>query len=698
MKHIIQKTKPILAFSKKNIVHILSVLTILSLLLPGYSLYCLIYEKDKQIDDATKQLEAQTELASKKIDETLKEMKETTCLLSKKISDINFNKCKIEQLLKSTLEEKNGIFGVGAAYNTEVIRYAPYWYREDGHLKFSDDAIKSYTNETWYKECIDKKTGWFGPYFGMTSSKLIVKYYMPIYETKNKTKEKRIIGTVYVNQSLDYIGEKLRILDLGKSGYLFVMNGKNFIFHPLKSFVQESYSTYGNAKTDKMGETYIKFSNSTSKISNDPYYNKNSIHFKKTIGSTGWSITTVSFLNGILDIHIQRQLPISISLGLLLFLMLASLQLLYAFDVNNKSKKTAIIYSIIVLSGIFSICYNSECSTDFKNNIVQTGQTIILNKTDMEIFKEKQKPKRDKSPISKLVFIPTGIYIQSVKMTDTYEATVTGYIWQKYNTGNNPWGENGILKGFDLPESVGDNDVIKDPYESAQENGVKTLCWKFKVVLRQEFDYSKYPFDTKDVWIRIRYKSFDKNVVLIPDLEAYTLYNPAVKPGISDSIQLEGFEPEFSYFHYQTHHYDTDFGIPKDIGITDSPELYYSIIIKRDFKDPFIKYILQIIVMFCILFAILITVNKDENGKVKLGNFDFSGLLAACAGLLFSVILAHIDLRGNFKVQQIMYIEYFYMILYIAILMVVVDGYLFAISKGIWFIEYKNNLIPKYLF
>ncbi|MDP4181851.1 MAG: hypothetical protein Q8942_12250, partial [Bacillota bacterium] len=98
------------------------------------------------------------------------------------------------------------------------------------------------------------------------------------------------------------------------------------------------------------------------------------------------------------------------------------------------------------------------------------------------------------------------------------------------------------------------------------------------------------------------------------------------------------------------------------------------------------------------LFAILITVNKDENGKVKLGNFDFSCLLAACAGLLFSVILAHIDLRGNFKVQQIMYIEYFYMILYIAILMVVVDGYLFAISKGIWFIEYKNNLIPKYLF
>ena len=82
-----------------------------------------------------------------------------------------------------------------------------------------------------------------------------------------------------------------------------------------------------------------------------------------------------------------------------------------------------------------------------------------------------------------------------------------------------------------------------------------------------------------------------------------------------------------------------------------------------------------------LLFAVLMTKSTDERRAGLLG-FSSSMVLEYSAGLFFVLIVSHIYIRQKLAAQGIIYLEYFYFIMYIALLLVSTDSIVFAIRHS----------------
>ena len=77
--------------------------------------------------------------------------------------------------------------------------------------------------------------------------------------------------------------------------------------------------------------------------------------------------------------------------------------------------------------------------------------------------------------------------------------------------------------------------------------------------------------------------------------------------------------------------------------------------------------------------------------------FAAKDILRACSVLVIVLIFAHTALRRTLVSASLVYLEYFYLILYLSCLFISFNSILFAIGK-VRLIEYKDNLLPKLLF
>jgi len=91
-------------------------------------------------------------------------------------------------------------------------------------------------------------------------------------------------------------------------------------------------------------------------------------------------------------------------------------------------------------------------------------------------------------------------------------------------------------------------------------------------------------------------------------------------------------------------------------------------------------------------------ISTEDKQKRALYGFSSSTVLAYCAALFFVLIVSHISLREKLAATGIIYLEYFYFILYFAILTVSINSILLASNTKYKFICYKDNLIIKLLY
>lgn len=311
-----------------------------------------------------------------------------------------------------------------------------------------------------------------------------------------------------------------------------------------------------------------------------------------------------------------------------------------------------------------------------------------------------------------LIKIKTGIFIQSLKFFNSSEVNVSGYIWQRYkdtiHDSVNPClshdksDEKSECEGvgFILPEQVDSGSDIEPRIIYRVRDDIEkeeVIGWYFEATLRQPFDYTKYPFDHKNVWVRLWANDFSKNVVLVPDFESYN-YETDLDDifGIEENIVLGTWVRENTYFSYKPSNYDTNFGIKNYVGKNGFPELYYNFVVKRKFANAFIVYLLPLFLVASLLFAALLTVSDNEELSSRLG-FSTSGFIGAASALFFVVMLAHIQLREQFAGTSIVYIEYFYILMYAMLVIATANTYLFSIRSKRWtrVILYNDNIIPK---
>jgi hypothetical protein len=287
--------------------------------------------------------------------------------------------------------------------------------------------------------------------------------------------------------------------------------------------------------------------------------------------------------------------------------------------------------------------------------------------------------------------IPTGVFLQTLDFTSPIDVYVTGYVWQKYDDTIPkeliPGEEEAGFIMLDVQES---NDLGLAERYRYEEGNVTVIGWYFEGTLRQSFDYSYYPFDYKDVKIRLWPKDFNngelnRQVVLVPDLNSYPVINPKAKPGVAGDIVVGIWDLNDSFFEYTFNSYNTNFGLTSAASKTNYPELSFTIILQRNFLGPFISRVGPQIVVITLLFAILLIATADNSMEV----------LGACAGFVFIVIIDQTTFREQIVSKGLVFLEYFYFLIYLYIFLVAINAILLLFPSTFPIVKYKDNFVFK---
>ena len=95
--------------------------------------------------------------------------------------------------------------------------------------------------------------------------------------------------------------------------------------------------------------------------------------------------------------------------------------------------------------------------------------------------------------------------------------------------------------------------------------------------------------------------------------------------------------------------------------------------------------------------GLLVLTTDDENLRNRF-QLTTAGVLAACSGLIFAVILKHNQLRSLLGTRGVSYIEIIPILLYLAIAAVIINAILLASPVQLRFIHHRNNLWPVLLY
>ena len=303
--------------------------------------------------------------------------------------------------------------------------------------------------------------------------------------------------------------------------------------------------------------------------------------------------------------------------------------------------------------------------------------------------------------------IPTGLLIQSLIFKSSTEVYVTGYIWQIYEQSEYEDVDNGeeIPVGFILPEAVENASNIEPKFigrRAIDDDNKEIIIWHFESTLKQQFSYSKYPFDDKLFRIRFWSPDFMQETILVPYFASYKSTELDEKFGYNRNIVLDEWELKNTFFEIRPLLFETRVGKYEEGDLNERPVLNFSIYLKRRFLNSFVVYILPLIIVSCLAFAIVMMNTKDRE-QAEIYGINTSDVIGVCSGLFFVVLLSQIQIRQQFASSRIVYLEFFYPIVYITLLGVSVDCYLFFrknpkknISKKL--IDYEDNIIPKLLY
>jgi hypothetical protein len=289
------------------------------------------------------------------------------------------------------------------------------------------------------------------------------------------------------------------------------------------------------------------------------------------------------------------------------------------------------------------------------------------------------------------VFIPTGLYIESVEFSGPYTLEVSGQIWQRY-ANNLP---KDISKGVFLPDAK-EQPTLKE-VSRKQLGNEELIGWTFHATVREQFDYTKYPMGRHQIKLRMRHPEYTSNVYLTPDLASYVSVDPSAVRGMDPGLVLENWDVQQAFFSYRTHRYHTDFGNSGFVTDRLYPELYYSIAVKRHLVSPFISRAIVPIVILVLLFAVVNLLSRNnerlEKFGVRPGTVVFTG-----SALFFAVIVGHNALRDEVQAPGFIYIESLYIMTYFVILAVALNSVLLVARPNLRLFRDYDNLWARVLY
>lgn len=285
--------------------------------------------------------------------------------------------------------------------------------------------------------------------------------------------------------------------------------------------------------------------------------------------------------------------------------------------------------------------------------------------------------------------VPTGLLIQSIESLGPLTLRLSGYVWQKIHKDRLSHQETGLV--FPTASSVR---MADEPSYRTVQGDLETLGWAFELTLKQDSDFSRYPFDRMDVVIRIAPRDFSANLALSPDLQAYPNTSPTSLPGLDPGVSLAEWTIERSTFEFQRQAEGADLGLPSFAAHTLVPQLHYRLSLRRKFLGPFISTVMRVIVVAFILFIVALICTRDKDRTDAMG-FSVARVLGIIGALFFGLLLGHIDLRQSLPSEGITYLESSYLVMYAALMFVALNSVLFVSGAPVRPLQFKDNLIVK---
>lgn len=603
---------------------------------------------------------------------------------------------------------ESGVAFAPFAYDPQIRLYGiSYVVDEDGMRLRDLDTSEDYTKPeaVWYHRSMEGKTVWLEPKYDEARHEMLVTYTAPLFKPEEPAKP---VGVVFATYSVNSFKRVLDNMDLGKNGYGFLLSSeRHFIIHHNQDYIDHRWSLddfLGRLKNTSIVNAVSNALLDPSRIVSltDPDSGQESQVFFLQIPEAAWTLG-ILLNNGdlVMPSSIARIKLLRMVLVLCLSIVLLTIPL---SGIQHGSKR-----SLWILSNVFTICCIISYVSALKLTIDQPPENfensqLITNQNILNRFMSDQRQRtldqREEIPL----FIPTGIYIQSISFDSSIGGiAINGYLWQRYTLGIH----DDIDREIVIPGS--DSFELEEPLTTRSGN-TELVQWGFKATLYQDFDFSKYPFGREYVQTQLRHKQFTRNIILVPDLESYKLINPTAKTGLQHDLHIQGWNIIRSFFNFRFENYSTSFGLIDYAGLTDFPELFFTIEISKQIMGAIISHALPLVVVAILLFALLLLASN-----IKVGKLEVVEAIAACSGFFLVIIFSHIGMRESFAIKDIIYLEYYYYVTYVLILFTVanyvivtttqkqIERHAFTVkninnSFLVQLIRYRDNLIAKVLF
>ncbi len=527
----------------------------------------------------------------------------------------------------------------------------------------------------WYKQTMENGSVWIAHAADSLSHNQTLDYQNAIYACTLVDAAQKPYGVVAINFSLKDIVNTTQFEGIGQTGYSIILaQDGSFVFHPTQSVIEEGKTllqyaqSKGNGELATIAEKVTQLQPLTASYGSESGKEKLWIH-TQPIKINNWLVGTlfsedeVGLQSNIVK-HYYFWTLIWSTIALLLFFALlcsyAAISLTTYAVVANVILMLALVYAWHTIQTMTSI--------DRETRAIITDQSN-LNKFLNNLYDE-SKRKHEPLPIS----IPCGILLSSVNTPDSDHIAISGYIWNKYNSE-----QKDINRAMTLPQASRIH--FSHPTKSISDQE-ETITWGVQATLVQDQNYSTYPFDQFQIRIILEHTDIEKNTLLTPDLISYKKLSPESMPGLDKEFYLSGFTTEQTFFEYHKIEQTTNYGLSDFGKVTDNYQLVYNAILNRNLLNPFVLYLIPLLVILFSLFSTLLVEGLRSEPLSILGGYT---------GLFFALIVLQRSLREQLPTGSTLYLEYAFFYTYVTIILLIIHTILMYYYKN-WESYQKRSL------
>ena len=615
-----------------------------------------------------------------------------------------YSKEEVEAIIRETSLANPEINGVTVCYepfgfDAETRLYCPYYDKVTSKFVYFEESY-DYTviekKTVWYTGLIKDGAKWIKPYYGTAVQDWFIDYGVPFYWTTGERKG-QIRGIIDFSIASEEFKNFVHEVSVGKTGLEFLITGDgDFVTHPISQYVgNENLSLLIEEETQpKLKAAYMAMLNGESGYTAfyDEGLEKNGIFYYQALDIADYRIGIKFYTDNLISApdRTSRRI-VNIALVFSIFLVLLTAMIFGKDKIDRKEIEELSVITTVLLVGLIVIIGGLQHSKTHEFN-TDEGPAII-DSSGLGAFVQNVERQAELVKLPPPIAVPTGLYIENLEFTDSYNVNVGGQVWMKYPP------EFAEDENFDFgvrfPQTspFAEASLLEEVHREIVpalegEPGYLHIIWEFRVTLRLNFKYGDFPFDKRDLDIQLNSASIDDNILLVPDLTSYTNTSPTRLPGVSESIELSGNEITKSYFHFAFQDYATDFGYGTKAIFHKKPTLHFNVNLNRKLLNPFISYLVPTFVVLCLIYILILACEKTEARQ---------GIIESMAAFFFVLIFSHIDLRKDVVTPDLIYIEYFYFATYMMIILSTANLIAYTKSQTSLF-DFNDNQIYRTIY